>query len=282
MSKGKVISIGALDRIFLYCDILNFSVPLRYKYDTIFTRINKKELWILFMLRQDGKTFGPFSPVEISDLIQNGAISRQAEASPMGSEDWHPLSHWSLGHSPEPPVATSSQYVPFEPAPPNNRPTANAWSPPVQPTEAYVPQSPPVGVVVIGVLHALGALGMLLGMIGAFIVPRWFSSIPAAPGGNTAMVSPLISGIVVFLAILFLAFLFLFSFVAYGMFTLRNSARITAVVLSTISLLGQLRACAFVNGPTATFSMTMILIQSAVAIWIMVYLSQPRIKSYFS
>lgn len=239
----------------------------------------------LYTLRHDGKTFGPFSQQEISELLQNGSISRQTEASPVDADDWRPLEQWNLNltpsYTPQSHGQNSSQ--PYSPAPttPYYQGPNNSWSREnQQPSEQY-PNSPPPGVMVIGVIYALGALGMFLGMLAAFFIQRLVPTIPGATGESAPMIATIMSGLGAFLGILMMVLFFLCGFVAYGMFTLRNSARITAMVLSVLNLLGQLQSCTLINGQNAARVVIILLLQTTFSIWVIFYLTQGRIKNHF-
>jgi hypothetical protein len=246
----------------------------------------------LYLLRKDGQSFGPFSEDEIRELLNSGSINTLTEASLEGSDNWQPISK-IIGNVEVKAPANFNAYPGSYTNQPvdlyynvTNNPNGLYNPLPQEEVNTYTPNHPPTGVIVIAVLYGLAAFGCLLGMIGCIFLQFGSKHLISSLGSNHVPMAPLFStvlnGLGAFIGVIAMLFGTFYGFIAYGLYNLRNWARVTVMVLSGLGLLSQLRTCLFLNSSNAPVLLTGTLISTAIFVLIIYYLSQQRIKIYFN
>ena len=139
----------------------------------------------------------------------------------------------------------------------------------------------PTGVTVIAVLDFIGAFFCVIGATVAFFFGTMLASFIGAAANANGTVAPgagLMAGIGAIFGAIFLAGAVLLIFVALGLIKLKNWARVTAIVLAILGLLGSIRNLAMgFHGS----GMVMTIIFLAYYIWVVWYLLQPNVKAAF-
>ncbi len=137
-------------------------------------------------------------------------------------------------------------------------------------TAAPTVKERPTGVLLLAVLYVIEGLLMLLGALAMLMAGAFVGAVgdSVGVGGFTGIFEAVAMVIGVFLLILgLLAFL-----VAWGLYAGKGWARVVAIVLAVLSLIGGLASIGSITG----------IIEVVLAILILYYLFQPRVKAYYA
>lgn len=238
----------------------------------------------LYLIRQDGQSFGPFTEGEIGELLSSGSISATTETAQEGTDDWKPLSQWNITKDiPKRPdnsnyssnvaaTPSTSTYDSYTPYTPEQEP---------QPLQDSAPSSSPlIGVILIAILYGLSSL-ICLG-VSVFVFVMQNASRAAFNTPQSSGFSLLLQSFGIIIGMVALGIAVFHAFIVYGLAKLRNWARIIVMSLSGLGLISQLRSCLFIRENNAVSIITSTLLTTALLISIIVYLSRPKIQSRFN
>jgi uncharacterized membrane protein (DUF2068 family) len=137
----------------------------------------------------------------------------------------------------------------------------------------------PTGVTVLALLAFIGAGILVLGALGMFWGGAMMSGMMARPGSGVWM-----AGAGAMMGIMFLGFAALELIVGLGLWKLQNWARIMAIVLAGLGLLGSVFSIFSPFAHMHFFFFAFLirrLIVAAIEVWILVYLFKPHVKQAF-
>lgn len=250
----------------------------------------------MFMLRREGRIFGPFNAEEIRELLVSGSIATETEAAPEGTEAWGPVSR-VIGLSPAFSTSTSSTNIPFaggnftiptqEPIPPSDF-QGSTYEEPSTSDSPYVIDRPPTGIILVSIYFALAAFIFVFFMVMALLIqhaPQLFlhrlnnNEVIKTVGGA---LYTLLSGLGAALGIIAMGLCAFYGYLAYCIYALRNWARITGIVLECVGILNQLQSCVFSNAIRFSPSSLWILVPFTISCTIIYYLNSAKVKRLFN
>lgn len=144
----------------------------------------------------------------------------------------------------------------------------------------------PVGVTIIAILQFLGAAFLILAGIGLIVGGGMLGAIISSSMGQNSQVSGpgltgFMAGLGAVLAVVFFVFACIAVLLGWGMWNLKNWARIVTMVLCCIGILFGALGLLFALVRFNIFSMVFICIRLAINGLIVWYLLQPNVKAAF-
>ena len=133
---------------------------------------------------------------------------------------------------------------------------------------APVVKERPLGVVILAVLYVLEGLVMLLGAVGMMFAGALLGSV-----GDETGVGSLLGAISAIVGVVLLIFAILAFLVAWGLYSGKGWARFIAIILAVLSLIIGLVSLVSLSWTSA--------VQLVIAIIILYYLFQPRVKAFY-
>lgn len=139
----------------------------------------------------------------------------------------------------------------------------------------------PVGVTILAVLYFLGAVFCLLGGIGMMMGGGMMATLLTQQGQGSGGAAGLMAGLGAALGVVILIFAALDALLGWGLWKLKNWARIITIVLMVISIGLQLFGLVGILAHFNLFSLILSVVFIAIYAWIVWYLLQPNVKAAF-
>ena len=139
----------------------------------------------------------------------------------------------------------------------------------------------PLGVTILAILHFIGTAGLIcLGLL--MILGMSFFAAALAHAANIGSGGAgIIAGLGVVLAIFMFIGAAISGLIGWGLWSLKNWARITAMVFAVIGMLGAVAGLMFSLMHFNPFFMTTAIVRAGIAALIFWYLNQPHVKLAF-
>ena len=139
----------------------------------------------------------------------------------------------------------------------------------------------PVGVTILAVLYFLGAVFCLLGGIGMMMGGGMMATLLNQQGQGSGGAAGLMAGLGAAFGVVILIFAALDALLGWGLWKLKNWARIITIVLMVISIGLQLFGLVGILAHFNLFSLILTVVFVAIYAWIVWYLLQPNVKAAF-
>lgn len=139
----------------------------------------------------------------------------------------------------------------------------------------------PVGVTILAVLYFLGAVFCLLGGIGMMMGGGIMATLLNQQGQSSGGAAGLMAGLGAAFGVVILIFAALDALLGWGLWKLKNWARIITIVLMVISIGLQLLGLVGILAHFNLFSLILTVVFVAIYAWIVWYLLQPNVKAAF-